>query len=249
VPVDEERERFAAVQRAKERRDTDYLIGALVDPVHRVHAAVYLGQLEAVEATGPLLRLLDAADPTVRYHAAQSLGWIGAEKARSRLRETATEDEGDGVRAGAVWALGDIGDRSDLEFLIPFLDDPSLRVRGSAVSALGKLGDSRAVEPLRRARRRLRRSPLEWYWHRKVYNDAIGNLTRGPRDEPASHRVPWASGIVLLAIYFLLRYFAGFWWALVATLAAALVVAVFRFVGAITREETSPPPRRPRPPG
>jgi hypothetical protein len=193
-----------------------------------------------------LLRLLDAADPTVRYHAAQSLGWIGALQAHSRLRETATEDEDDGVRAGAVWALGDIGDRSDLEFLIPFLDDPSLRVRGAAASALGKLGDTRAVEPLRRARRRLRRSPLEWYWHRKVYNEAIANLTRGPRDEPESDRVPWATGIALLGLYFVLRYFVGFWWAIVLTVATALVLAVFRLVGAITREETSPPPRQHR---
>ena len=178
MPVDEEGERFAAIRRAKERHDTDYLIGALVDPVHRVWAAVYLGQLEVAEAAEPLLRLLDVADPTVRYHAAQSLGWIGALQAHSRLRETATEDEDDGVRAGAVWALGDIGDRSDLE--------------------------------------------------------------------PDSDGVPCATGIALLGLYFVLRYFVGFWWAIVLTVGAALVLAVFRLVGAITREETSPPPRQHR---
>jgi hypothetical protein len=113
---------------------------------------------------------------------------------------------------------------------------------------LGELGDPRALEPLRRARRRLRRSPREWYWHRKVYNGAIANLTRGRRDEPCSDGLPWTAGIVLLSLYFALRYFAGFRWALALTVAAALVLAFLRFVGAITREETSPPPRRRRPP-
>ena len=39
-------------------------------------------------------------------------------------------------------------------------------------------------------RRRLQRSPREWHRHRNVYNEAIANLTRGPRDEPYSDGLP-----------------------------------------------------------
>jgi hypothetical protein len=68
----------------------------------------------------------------------------------------------------------------------------------------------------------------------------------------SSSRFGWGlSGFALLAGYFVLRVVVGvgFWWALALTALAALVLAFFRFVDALTREARSPPPRRRRPRG
>jgi len=64
-----------------------------------------------------------------------------------------------------------------VELVFPMLLDPSWRVRGAAAQALGDLGDARAIDPLRAARRRLRRSPVEWWAFRGIYNDAIDSLS------------------------------------------------------------------------
>jgi HEAT repeat protein len=171
-------ERANSIRAAKERGDVPYLTAALLDPDHRWLAAKYLGDLNAVEATGQLIRLLDAADPHARIAGAQALGRLQALAARARLQEVALDDEEPGVRSWAVGALGQIGDREDVDLILALLDDPSLRVRGAAALALGRIGDRRALEPLRAARWKLRTRPVEWYRHRRVYNQAIKSLAR-----------------------------------------------------------------------
>jgi HEAT repeat protein len=165
--------RFRRIYEAKERGDTNYLIETLRDPDHRIMVAKYLGELGAVEATQPLLRLLDAADPDVRVAAAKALGGLGAREALPQLREITLHDQDDGVRSWAIGALGDIGDPGGVDLLVPVLRDSSWRVRAAAALALGRLGDPKALEPLRATRRELRRSPVEWYLYRRVYNRAI----------------------------------------------------------------------------
>lgn len=166
-------DRLSRIFAAKNHRDEQYLIAALLDPDHRAMAAKFLGELGAVEATEPLLRLLDAADPHARSSAAIALGRLGAAEALPRLHEIALRDEEAFVRSWAISALGEIGDPDGVDLLLPLLSDPSWRVRGATARVLGRLGDPRALEPLRSARRKLRRSPLEWYVYRRVYNQAI----------------------------------------------------------------------------
>lgn len=161
---------------ARDRGDVEYLTRALIDPENRMFAAEFLGKLGAVEATEPLMRLLDASDRNVRISAMQALGRLRARAAIPRLREVAIGDESDGVRSWAIDALGDIGDEEGVEQLISLLGDPSWRVRAAAAIALGKLGDIRALKPLRRARWQIRKSPVEWYLYRRVYNRAINAL-------------------------------------------------------------------------
>jgi hypothetical protein len=56
------------------------------------------------------------------------------------------------------------------------------------------------------------------------------------RQGRSAPRFGWGfSAFALLVVYFVLRIVVGFWWALALTVAAALVLAVFRFVGALTR--------------
>jgi HEAT repeat protein len=95
-----------------------------------------------------------------------------------RLREIALHDEEPFVRSWAIGALGEIGDPEGVDLLVPLLRDSSWRVRGGAAIALGRLSDARALRPLREARRRLRRSPLEWWIYRRGYNEAIEALEK-----------------------------------------------------------------------
>jgi len=58
------------------------------------------------------------------------------------------QDEDSKVKEGAIYALGELGDKRAVEPLITMLEDPSSDVRKSAAVALGWLKDKRAVEPL-----------------------------------------------------------------------------------------------------
>ena len=125
-------DRWLAVRAARDRRDVPYLIGALRDPDHRAMAAGYIADLEAFEAVPDLLRLLDARDPHVRASAAKAIGDLRATEALRAVREIAVSDEEDFVRSWAVGAVGKIAGTDETEFLINFLQDPSMRVRAAA---------------------------------------------------------------------------------------------------------------------
>jgi HEAT repeat protein len=176
--TDDADERLLRIWAAKRNGDAQYLIGALRDPDYRATAAKFVGELEVVEAIDPLFPLLEAADPHARAAAATALAQLGARQALPRLREMAAHDEESFVRSWVVAALGEIGDPSDVDLILPFLSDPSARVRGAAALALGQLGDVRALEPLWAARKKLRRSPVEWHMHRRVYKQSLDALER-----------------------------------------------------------------------
>jgi HEAT repeat protein len=167
--TDDADERLLRIWAAKRNGDAQYLIGALRDPDYRATAAKFVD---------PLFPLLEAADPHARAAAATALAQLGARQALPRLREMAAHDEESFVRSWVVAALGEIGDPSDVDLILPFVSDPSARVRGAAALALGQLGDVRALEPLWAARKKLRRSPVEWHMHRRVYKQALDALER-----------------------------------------------------------------------
>jgi HEAT repeat protein len=171
-------ERLLQIWAAKRSGDAQHLIAALSDPDYRSTAARFVGELGVVEAIDALFPLLDVADPHARAAAATALAQLGATQALPRLREMAAHDEESFVRSWAIGALGEIGDPTDVDLILPFLSDPSARVRGAAALALGRLGEVRALEPLRAARKKLRRSPMEWYMHRRVYKKSIDALGR-----------------------------------------------------------------------
>lgn len=168
----------------------------------------------------------------------------------------AVADDEDFVRSWALAAVGDIGHLGALEFLLRFLDDPSLRVRTSAAMALGELGSPRALEPLKRARRKLRRSPLEWVLYRGAYSKAIDASKRGPDDQDAKDGgAPRFSGLkailwvaALFVGYKILRLYVGFWWVAVPAVVLAVVIAFLAFVNLMYEASSGPPRKRGRPP-
>jgi HEAT repeat protein len=164
-----------AIQRVRvawSEGDSPYLIRALTDPVTRSWAARYLGKLGAVEATPPLLRLLDASNLHARMAAADALGMLGAPEATERLTELAEEDPNEAVRSHAVSALGRIGDQRAVPLLIRLLGSPSRWVRMNAAAALGNVADESAVPAVRAAGRQ------ERFYSRGVYREAIRRMRR-----------------------------------------------------------------------
>jgi HEAT repeat protein len=162
--------------RAYKERDIATLVDLLDDEAEARFAARELGKLGARETAPRLMPLLDSTNPLDRMVAAQELRRFGHREALPLLREIALNDDTPYVRIWAVSALGDLGDPGDVDRLLPLLDDPSVQVRAVTAEALGKLGDRKALEPLRVARRRSRRSLLAWYVLHKSYRRAIKSL-------------------------------------------------------------------------
>jgi len=116
------------------------LLEALHDPDDAVRcvAALALGQMQAGSAIPALTLLL--ADPSgwVRGAAADALAMIG-EPALPALGE-ALQDERDGVRVRAAYALYKIRSTRSARWLFPALNDPNHLVHTYAYEALNDMG-------------------------------------------------------------------------------------------------------------
>ena len=101
-----------AVSYAAERRDIDFLIGALPDPPPLVRAAAagYLGDLGARRAVPALLRNLNANNDFVRSASVTALGKIGDPSVIPQLREIAVGDEAASVRMIGMNSLALLND-------------------------------------------------------------------------------------------------------------------------------------------
>jgi len=144
------------------------------DRVLREYVIASLGTLQAREAVPPIVQALQDKTFSRRYIAAWALGQIGSEESIPALLK-ALDDDNEGVRryatralirfnlkavapllgalhgtspraqAGAIRALGDIGDARALDELIKLASGPN---RGEVFMALGKLKDPRAEKAL-----------------------------------------------------------------------------------------------------
>lgn len=142
------------VIKTRERRDVSRLVRALkhADAYEREWAARALGELRAVEAVGPLTRVVDM-DPgstvgrSIRAAAAVSLGKIGDARAipiLGKLLATGASDEAE----QAATALGNIHHLDAVATLIRGLGSGSWTVRKATVIALSASGEQQALEPL-----------------------------------------------------------------------------------------------------
>ncbi|NIS32702.1 MAG: hypothetical protein GWO04_23275 [Actinobacteria bacterium] len=103
------------------------------------HGADHLHELQRL--------LAEDADVRVRAEAAEALGRRGLPALRSLM--TATADPDPIVVEAVATALGEIGDRSAIDWLVEAAQEHSDRlVREAAVAALGAIGDERAVPAL-----------------------------------------------------------------------------------------------------
>ncbi|MCX5676794.1 MAG: HEAT repeat domain-containing protein [Planctomycetota bacterium] len=121
------------------------------DPDRRKAAVIGLFVLKTPEAVSLLITAVRDSNYLVRYHAADSLGYLkGSEAARAvEPLIAATRDENDGVRVAAIRGLGKIADLRGVDAVIAALKDPYFMARGDALEALGRIKDPRAVGPVK----------------------------------------------------------------------------------------------------
>ena len=121
---DDASERLKGVKSMAESTDpkaVEYLVQALGDPDMRVKAKAIdaCGNLRATDATPVLIQqlFLRATDPEVTQRILAALGKIGDPRAAKPIEEFLGRDLDHATRGTAIYALGDIGDPSSLEFL------------------------------------------------------------------------------------------------------------------------------------
>ncbi len=100
-----------------------------------------LGEIGDPAAVQPLANQLVADNDEVRARAARALGLIGDTRAVDPLGETLATDEVDTVRAGAAWALRQIGTHGALATASEAVDDGSYIVEAEAERAAEALDE------------------------------------------------------------------------------------------------------------
>lgn len=148
---------------------TEHLISALKDSNHSVRAntAIALGGIGDTEAVEPLIKLLSDENDYVVSCSITALGELKDKKAIGPLakflnRKTSEKWKWD-MTGIAATALGEIGDREAVEYLIQALDITDWTAKLSVAEALGKIGDKRAIEPLIQARKDYPRDVARYY--------------------------------------------------------------------------------------
>ena len=120
-------------------------------------------------ATGPLIGLLDEADPETRREAARTLGRIAPARAVGPLLEKLTDTNID-VRLAAIGALGKIRSDDAAGPLIFILEGKTKDLAREAAVALGRIGSEAAAEPL------LGFLDSQNWWDRTAAVDALGKI-------------------------------------------------------------------------
>jgi HEAT repeat protein len=142
----------AALSHFKEAEAGKYMVNALYDKqlqydtygYRQYTVEGYLKQMGNV-AVEPLLLLLKADDPDIRFSALKILGAIGEKKALKPLIKAIKYEK---LKRPAIEALGGIKDRRAVRALIKLLKDDATDIRAWAVDALGSIGNKQAVPPL-----------------------------------------------------------------------------------------------------
>jgi HEAT repeat protein len=123
-----------------------------LDRKARIQGVSIIRQRGLRNRTSDLVRLSFDPVASVRFAAAHALGFFGAERSASRLRDlVADREEAIAVRGAAAEALGNLRDHDAIPVLMRGLHDRSPSVRFWCAYSLGELHAVSAVSALRRA--------------------------------------------------------------------------------------------------
>jgi len=150
------------IDKKDEPRALAYLLGAANDPNPSVRAKAIetLGHMRAKDATTPLVQRLFMRDTDdfTRRRILASLGMIGDKRAVEPLLDFADGKANVDTRAGAIYAIGEIGDRNSLpalEHIASEGNDPALRnVAKVAIQRIKAKPEPTEVPPSLRDERR-----------------------------------------------------------------------------------------------
>lgn len=134
----------------KDKRAVPALLRALGDaePEVREKAAWALGHIGHPESVQPLVNALHDPAEGVRREALHALGRMSSVAARGPLMNLVRSNEPAPVRAAAIEALAERGERDALPALIDALRESGEDVQVAAAMGLGTLKDPRGVGPL-----------------------------------------------------------------------------------------------------
>jgi HEAT repeat protein len=105
------------------------------------HAAQIGLELAGRSAVGPLAAALAEADPVMRAHAAQALGWLKPVQATDALK-SALRDSDVSVRTEAAWALGELATDDARAALAEAARFEDAATRTAAATALVRAGQT-----------------------------------------------------------------------------------------------------------
>jgi hypothetical protein len=116
----------------------------------RVEAIHVLDKLDRVSAAELLIDATQDPQFPVRQAALEVLGSYKSNEVKELLRKVAGEEKGGkpGRRAGALEALGRIGDPAATPIAVKCLEAGDFELKRAAATALGKIGAAEAVAPL-----------------------------------------------------------------------------------------------------
>jgi len=152
VRFDEDNVLIKEISFPKGRDELLYQLGH-DDVIGRMDAAAALLANKDDPRTAAALTLSLQRDPfwAVRKSALETLAQIGV-KGRAAIFKKACQDADPQIRSAALAALGNLKDRSYLEFYKGlFRTDPSYRVQAEALTAIGKTGEPAAAPFLKEA--------------------------------------------------------------------------------------------------
>lgn len=152
VRFDEDNVLIKEITFPKERAELLYQL-THDDVIGRMDAAAALLAFKDDPRTAAALTSSLQTDPfwAVRKSALEALAQLGV-KGGAAVLKNACQDPDSQVRAAALVALGNLKDRTHLEFYKGlFRKDPSYRVQAEALTAIGKTGDPSAVPFLKQA--------------------------------------------------------------------------------------------------
>ena len=121
------------------------------DSAARLQAAQKLGELGNPRAVGALAEALGDQTWDDRWAAAVALGKLRNGRGVTALGRALESDAAVDVRCNAAWALGRIGGKAAVDFLLAALDDQDSSVRRVAVEALAAVGKGDTVPGLVKA--------------------------------------------------------------------------------------------------
>jgi HEAT repeat protein/Tfp pilus assembly protein PilF len=143
------------VAKIDDPRLVDKLIASLSHKENKAIAAYALGLIGDKRAFKPLVRMLHNDRSFARAYAALALGYLGDVRAVDELINVTGGDHSvfakDNTPSWATSALGRLGTKKAIDFLIWKLNDADKDFRSNAARALGDSGSKRAVAPLIKA--------------------------------------------------------------------------------------------------
>lgn len=112
-------------------------------------AARLIMQMRDPESVPELIRMSRACTGILKTHSLNALREVGGSEAAEHFREILRGGEEDeDVLVSAVFGLGKIGDKGDLDLIRPFLKSRSLPIKAAAAAATATLGSKESQDIL-----------------------------------------------------------------------------------------------------